>query len=373
MAESYLNATLQFTNHLLKSMIDGLFVLNQEGLVTSANREAASVVGCELETLIGQHYTAFWPKELPSPVDMALSGESPRQATLTRFRDRPIPVTVTVGPVISEPPGSRLVSMTGLADIERLNDALAQTQKLASIGTMTASIAQELNTPINVITTTCGNLLHDVDGNSLSSERLQHYVEMIESSAWRCAQIVTVLGNYTVDDTLQMTVTDLNMIIEETVAMVQHQFRSESNVEVELDLCQDPRSIVCDHNRITQVLINLLANARDALPLSGGGIRIRSWPLDGSQNEPAETEGEANLLAFSVADTGDGIPPEVIDSIFDPFFTTKRSGSGTGLGLYIAKRIVSQHHGRIWAENNPDVGATFTVVLPQQQQGLARE
>lgn len=373
MVESYLNGASQFTNHLLKSMIDGFLVLDQEGLVTSANQAAAAILGSDLETLIGQHYSSFWPVELPSPDDMARPDDSPRQSTVTHFRDIPFTVTVSAGPGSSEAPGSRLVSMTGLADIERLNDSLAHTQKLATIGTLAASVAHELNTPINIITTTCGSLLHDLDGNNLGSEQLRHYIEMVERSAWRCAQIVTVLGNYTVDDTLQMTVTDLNMIIEESVALVGHQFRAEAPVEVELELCQEPRSIVCDHNRITQVVINLLANARDALPPTGGSIRIRSWPFDGSQIEPDQTEGEAKLLAFSVSDTGDGIAADVIDHIFDPFFTTKPGGSGSGLGLYVAKRIVSQHRGRIWAANNADIGATFTVLLPQQQQALTRE
>jgi signal transduction histidine kinase len=121
---------------------------------------------------------------------------------------------------------------------------------------------------------------------------------------------------------------------------------------------------------MTQVLINLLINARDAMSPKGGTVEIRSWQqLDGELGTAVSHNGSGlsqKMYAFSVSDTGSGIDPDLLESIFDPFFTTKRSGKGTGLGLFIAKRIVQQHNGRIWAENNELGGATFTVVLPRK-------
>ncbi len=109
-------------------------------------------------------------------------------------------------------------------------------------------------------------------------------------------------------------------------------------------------------------------DARDAMLPTGGTVEICSWripedhTLAGSNGNGAHQEA----YAFSVRDTGSGIAPELLNRIFDPFFTTKHSGKGTGLGLFIARRIVQQHNGRIWAENNELGGATFTVVLPRK-------
>ena len=113
--------------------------------------------------------------------------------------------------------------------------------------------------------------------------------------------------------------------------------------------------LYCDQNQVTQVLINLLTNARDALQGEGGVIRVSSWSLAGEEAQ-----------AFSVGDTGTGFSPETIDLIFNPFFTTKSIGEGTGLGLAIASNIVEEHGGRISVENNHEKGATVTVILPNR-------
>ncbi len=110
---------------------------------------------------------------------------------------------------------------------------------------------------------------------------------------------------------------------------------------------------------------------------SGGSIQIKTWKV-GSASSPvnavsANGAGHVEEFALSVTDCGYGIAPEVMDKIFDPFFTTKPNGKGTGLGLFIAKRIVTQHDGRIWVENNPDCGVTFTVVLPRKQPSVSDE
>jgi PAS domain S-box-containing protein len=365
----------QFHDQLLQSMAEGLLVLDQQGIVTSANQAAAQLLGYEPDNLIGKHYQAFWPKNVPSP-DELRAGETHRSETTIEFPDASsVPVTVSINSIPAATATNRLISITGSANVERLNEVLAQTQKLAGIGTLTASVAHELNTPISVITATCSNMLHEMDDQNLNAETLLRYVKMIEQSAWRCARIVGVLRNYTVEDTLQMAVTDLNMVIEDAVTLVRFQFRGDFNVDVELDLQDDLKSAWCDHNRMTQVLINLLTNARDAMQPDGGIIHIKSWQIPAETSKDSATNGTKpqEKFAFSVRDSGTGIAPEVFDRIFNPFFTTKPNGKGTGLGLFIAKRIVTQHEGEIWAENNPEGGATFTVVIPRQRVALATD
>ncbi|MFZ0544517.1 MAG: HAMP domain-containing sensor histidine kinase [Candidatus Promineifilaceae bacterium] len=245
-------------------------------------------------------------------------------------------------------------------DIDRLQLALSQTQRLAGIGTLTASVAHELTNPISIITTACHNLLSRVADDNLNTDELLHYLEMIDHSAWRCARLVRTLGNYSHINEPDKVACDVNDIIEDALALVAYQFQKQFQIEIRTDTAPGLPIIHCDQNQITQVLINLLINARDALrphgiQSNGGLVEIKSWIL---LDEPA--------VAFSVRDNGPGIPARIRDRIFTPFFTTKPMGEGTGLGLSIVKGIVEQHNGRITAENHPDGGALFTVILPVQ-------
>lgn len=256
---------------------------------------------------------------------------------------------------------------------EEMSEALTYTQRMAGIGLLTASIGHEMNTPLSIIAATCSNLQHEIEENNLSMEQLLKYVTMIEQNAWRAARILEVLRNYSYDEETQTAVTDLNMIIEDALTLVQHQLHGEYNIQVETQLAQNLGTIVCDHNRLTQVLVNLLLNARDAIGRSGGKIVVKSWLMPPPTVSLSRVNGLLTAApareeyAFSVSDSGPGIDPAIMSLVFDPFFSTRPNGKGAGLGLFIAKRIVEQHHGRITAENNLNGGATFTVVLPRKQ------
>jgi signal transduction histidine kinase len=239
---------------------------------------------------------------------------------------------------------------------QRFNEALSHTQRLAGIGTITASVAHELNTPISIIIATCSNMKYEIEDNNLSAEQLLRYIGMIEQSAWRSARITESLRNYSTDGELETAVTDLDLIVQDAILLVQQQFQGEYNIRLETELQPDLKSIICDHNRIMQVVLNLLINARDAIGEgSDGVIRVRTWAIE---------DDEQFAFGFSVCDNGSGISDESMGQLFTPFYTTKSSGHGTGLGLSISRQIVEQHNGKITAVNNPDAGATFTVKLP---------
>lgn len=358
--------TGEFYDHLLQAVSAGVLVLDDAGIVTSANSAAGRILGWEAEQLIGRTWADFGPEE------QSLAECPPRCATLRQPDGRSVTVNLAITPVSDHITSTTMVSFTHWQEMEQLNEALMHTQRLAGIGILTASVAHELNTPLSIIAATCSNLLHEIEDNSLGMDQLMRYVEMIEQSAWRSARIVEVLRHYSSAEEMQPAVTDLNMIIEDALVLIQHQFRSEFNIQIVKQLDEDLKSIVCDHNRLTQVLINLLINAQDAIAPAGGTVEIRSWQTTNgeglattavSSNGNGATQEE---YAFSISDTGSGIAPEMLEQIFEPFFTTKSAGKGTGLGLFIARRIVQQHNGRIWAENNALGGATFTVTLPRK-------
>jgi PAS domain S-box-containing protein len=374
MVEEKAEVSAQFFAHLLQNMSSGMVVIDQEGLITAANQTAASLLGLDIDGMIGLPYQTFWPEKL-LPLTLPIETEIYRETLLHHSNGRSVPVALTITPIASESEGHKLISITDLGAVERFNDSLTHTQRLAGMGTLTASIAHELNNPISIITSACANLQFDIDDNTLSLQRLQHYVEMVEQSAWRCVRIVEVLRNYSMDGALQIAVTNWNKIVEDSLTLVKQQFSGQFRVDIKTDLAVDLKTVVCDHNRMTQVLINLFTNARDAMKPHGGTIYVKTWRIPSGSMLPGSNlesyPGElatSDYYAVSVSDTGTGIDPEMIGKIFEPFFTTKANGSGTGLGLFISKRIVEQHNGRLWVENNPDGGATFVVLLPRQIQ-----
>jgi signal transduction histidine kinase len=365
----------QFHEHLWQRLAEGFITLDERGIVTAANETAELLTNTASGKLLGRSFHEFWPDSLSSPVDLVAQGLLTHKIALNQPDDNQIPVNLTIFPLDANGDGQLLITISSPNTVERFNDALSHTQRLAGIGILTAGVAHELVTPISIITNVCSNMRTEIDDGDLpETENLTRYVEMLENSVWRCARIVGVLRDYTFDEAQHMAVTELNAIIGDAMVLLRHQFRSEFRIEFEMDLDDSLKSIVCDHNRMTQVLINLLINARDAMDPDGGTIRIKTWPIL-PDNQPhllppdTLSNGDTAVAAYaiSVRDTGHGIDPAVKDKIFDPFFTTKPNGKGTGLGLFLAKQIVRQHNGRIWAVNNPEGGATFTVVLPRKQ------
>lgn len=365
------DTTAHFFPHLMQNIASGALVVNSEGVITSANQAAAALLDAPIADVVGERFDAYWLEQM-LPLELLTDNKLHRETSVRQGNGRYVPVSLSLAPIATESGPQTLVTLSNLRDVDHLNESLTRAQRLAGMGTLTASIAHELNNPISIITAACANLRLDVDDNSLSLEQLQHYVTMIEQSAWRCVRIVEVLHNYSLDGMPQIAVTDWNKIVEDSLTLVQQQFQGQFNVRIESELAPALKSIVCDHNRMTQVVINLLTNARDAMQPNGGAIQIRTWSIPAGNFLPGELAGyppelsTVDHFALSVSDSGGGIAPNVLERIFEPFFTTKLNGSGTGLGLFIARRIVEQQNGRLWAENNPDGGATFTVVLPRQ-------
>ena len=254
--------------------------------------------------------------------------------------------------------------------LERLGRALGHTQRMASLGSLTTGVAHDLTSPLSIITSACSNLLYEMQDNTLDQEMLEQYVELIERNAFRSAHIVKVLHNYAYMDKPRMAVTNVSVIFRDSLTLVEHQFLKRWDVKVEVKLPEYLGSVVCDHNRITQVLVNLLSNANDAMKPQGGTIKVSFWNIpreeSGHKNNVSQESDKSGRFAFSVSDNGHGIEPDVAGEIFKPFFTTRTGGEGVGLGLFIAKGIVQQHNGQIRVENNPetDRGAISTVILP---------
>jgi PAS domain S-box-containing protein len=245
-----------------------------------------------------------------------------------------------------------LVCVIDLTGSKKMHSQMMEAQKLADVGTLAAGVAHEINSPLQVITGISDSILLHLDQAFTEPQPLQRQLEIIKRNAWRCAEIVRALLTYSRPSAAQTMPNDFNGLIRDGLLLVEHQLQSWSNITVVVDLADNLPLLVCDRNQITQVLINLLTNARDAMP-DGGEIVLRTC-----------YDPETNRLCLQVSDNGLGIPDSARSKIFDPFFTTKPIGKGTGLGLSIVAGIVQAHRGTIDVQSQVGRGATFSLYFP---------
>ncbi len=240
-----------------------------------------------------------------------------------------------------------------ITERKRAEDLLRTTQKYTDLGTMAAGMAHEMNSPLQVITGSADSILESIRSNNpMDPSRMKRYLENISRNGWRIAALVRAPNLYARPADSLTESNALNEIIHDTLLLIEHQLKAWSNIKVEQNLGNPLPTILCDRNEITQVLINLLTNARDAMP-TGGTIKISS------AYHPSKNE-----VTLEVQDDGTGMPPDVQEKIFDPFFTTKPVGKGTGLGLSIVQGIMRTYGGSIELESTPREGTTLRLIFP---------
>src|SRR5579871_50577 len=231
------------------------------------------------------------------------------------------------------------------SDLSEAEVQLVQSAKLASLGTLSAGVAHELNQPIAIIR----GLSQQLQQEPGLSEDVLADLDIIEGQTGRMTKIVKHLRTFCRAGGADFAPVDVNQVVHDCFLLVGQQLRTH-NVTAELHLCEEAPPVMADANELEQVFLNLITNARDAMEgRPDATITIRSW-----------VEGGRFVLEFR--DNGTGVPDTVVGRIFDPFFTTKDPGKGTGLGLSISHTILKRHQGDIQVYN--DHGAVFTITLP---------
>jgi len=228
-----------------------------------------------------------------------------------------------------------------------------EAQKLADIGLLATGMAHELNSPLQGILTNSYYLLKKYDNKNLDHPSLREKLVSIKRNVLRCTKIMSSLRNYSYAEPGELSPNDLSEIVHGTLLFTKHQFEKFDNISIITELEADMPSMLCDRNRIMQALINLLINARDAMP-RGGKITIQS-----------NYSPEKRQFVVKVIDTGDGIKEEILKRLFTPFLTTKPVGQGTGLGLYIAHGFVQARGGTIDVQSTSGEGTVVTLVYPE--------
>ena len=243
---------------------------------------------------------------------------------------------------------------------KQLEEALHQSRKLEAVGRLAGGVAHDFN---NVLTTIQGNVRLLLDEMEPDDPR-RHELEEVDTAARRAVDLTRQLLAFSRKQAMRFTVLDLNEVVRSTTRMLRRLIGED--IELETDLTPRLEPVRADRSQMEQVLVNLAANARDAMP-DGGTLRITTRNVPAPNQLPAEEFGlpdEREFVLLKVTDTGVGLDDEVRDRIFEPFFTTKELGKGTGLGLASVYGVVKQTGGYIWVSGSPGGGTTFQIYLP---------
>ncbi|CAM3083460.1 ATP-binding protein [Paracoccus nototheniae] len=278
-------------------------------------------------------------------------------------RDRHLQLSLARDP---SAPGHLIAVLTDASALKTLEAQFVQSQKMQAIGQLAGGIAHDFNNLLTAIMGHCDLLMLKRDKGDPDYADL----DQIGQNANRAAALVGQLLAFSRKQTLQLEILDLR----DTLADLTHLLNRLVGERVGLTIIHDPalRAIRADKRQLEQVIMNLVVNARDAMP-DGGEITVRTenLRLSATMTRDRVTLPKGDYLRISVADQGTGILPDHLAKIFEPFFTTKRPGEGTGLGLSTAYGIVKQTGGFIFCDSEPGKGTTFSLYFPAHARSLA--
>ena len=234
-----------------------------------------------------------------------------------------------------------------MAQLRDTTQKLIYSEKMASLGMLSAGVAHEINNPLNFIRGGIEILERDLKNPEEEGENMEASFDVIKEGLSRASVIVNSLGHFSRQTDAMNETCDLHAILENTLIMLQHKLKYKGKLIKTYD--QLPAIIQGNEGRLHQAFLNFIANAEEAID-EDGVITI-------------DTKVGQDTIEVSIKDTGVGIRKEHLDRISDPFFTTKPVGEGTGLGLAISYRIIEDHQGRIQVQSKHGKGTCFTIIF----------
>jgi signal transduction histidine kinase len=243
---------------------------------------------------------------------------------------------------------ARLAEITAAnRQLEQARHEILQSEKMASVGRLAAGIAHEIGNPAGIVS----GYIHMLKEGTISEEQRDDFLERTEREVERISATIRELLDFAQPSTKEAAPVQINDIVNDCRALFSYQ-RDMNNCEIIFEPGDALPQIYANASLLRQLMVNLILNARDAMP-DGGSIHIVTRLL-----------ADTKKIELTVADTGCGIPLDQQDLIFDPFFTTKEPGKGTGLGLSNVHRIVEIHGGAINVTSEPGKGTRFTITFP---------
>jgi PAS domain S-box-containing protein len=345
--------------NLVESSEDFIFTISKEGTLLSVNSFTANFFGGTPTQFVGEPLSVLFPEEVTVQqlelVNLVFEfGKSVRQEFLITDKAHDTWLSANFMPLRDEK--ERIKSVLCIArdvtEHKKLEGQLISAEKMASMGTLAAGVAHEINNPLSVILGFIDLLLEKSDKENQDYQDLK----TIERNSLHCKQIVENLLSFARQGEGNSEYCDIYDAIHEIVGVVKH-FLDMKQIELRVNLVPGLPKVKGDARQMQQVFLNLINNAAGAL--EGGGILELEAFLDTKRNR----------VCVVIRDNGHGIKKEDMERIFDPFFTTKPEGEGTGLGLFVSRGIVTKYEGTItcesYTEDRPERprGTTVTVIL----------
>lgn len=289
------------------------------------------------------------------------------ETELRTRHDQAAPVAVSVSAVPHAGQQLLLVIARDISERQRIAQQLVQAEKLAALGRLSASLAHEINNPLQAI----HNSVHLLLSRPLPEEKRQRYLSMTQEEVERLISIVQRMLDFYRPNREGMRPVEVNDILDTVLTLTETQIH-ERGVRLQREGDRPLPRVFAISNHLKQVCFNLIFNALEAMP-DGGELRVRAYVVESAADLDEagfvaasggrRTEGpESGWVVVEISDTGGGIAPQDLTKIFEPFYTTRTKG--TGLGLAVSYSIIDQHHGELSARSRPGEGTTLRVMLP---------
>ncbi len=363
--EKELREANEFLMNLIESSVDGIIVTNMKGDILIFNRGAENLLGYQAEEVVGKMNirSIYAPGVAKEVMEKLNSQDYGGVGKLTSFpishrrKDGEMIEGDLSASIIYDDRGKEIASIGIFKDLrerlrierelQKMQEALLQSEKLAAMGRLTSQIAHELNNPIYGIMNTLELLKTEIPPES----KRRRILELSLSEIQRLSEMLRNMLSFSKPEEEKRRPINIGDLIEGILMVMEKQMK-EFNIRVETSFDPDIPEIMASTNQMRQVMLNLFKNAKEAMP-KGGTLFVR-------------TSREGNRVLIRIRDTGTGIPEDIRDKIFDAFFTTKQKVKGVGLGLSVCYGIIKDHGGDIKVESEEGKGTTFALSLPME-------
>jgi len=361
---------------IFENAIEGIFQTTPDGKFLDANSALARLFGFNSPQEFMDYYADIGKQQYLHPEDREVyKSILEKYGTIKGFETqlmdrlgRPIWVTINAHEVTDEE-GNVLYYEGTVEDIterkkreeqyRELQQQFIQSQKMEAIGRLAGGVAHDFNNILTVIIGSCELAQFDLK----NPERLKQRINEIKKAAERASSLTKQLLAYSRRQIMEMQIININDLIANLEKMLKRLIGED--IELKINLMEDVGMIKADPSQIEQVIINLVVNARDAMP-RGGKLTIETLRayLDSEYAQRHRDVKPGPYVMLSISDTGAGLSDEAKQHLFEPFFTTKPKGEGTGLGLSTVYGIIKQSGGNIWVYSEANKGTTFKIYLP---------
>lgn len=344
----------EYSESIVESISVGVVVVDLEERIESWNPRMESLLGVSRDQVIGKGVSEVLPENLVREMRMRMGPDPSGHSEVFRLYKCRLKiggdlrvVDATVTPLMDKDRGvtGRIIILDDKTERAQMEDQLAQSEKLTSIGLLAAGVAHEVNTPLAVISSYSQMLGKQLSRNDPKAKIMGKIV----AQSKRASEIANRLLNFSRTDGTAFRELEVNGVIAETLSLLEHQLKA-ARIRLRTELDSTAVRVHGNPGKLQQVFLNLFINAKDAMP-GGGELLVRTSTPD-------------SVFRVEIEDTGNGIPEEHLQKIYDPFFTTKEMGRGTGLGLSVTYGIVQEHSGNIMVDSRPGRGTRFIVEFP---------